>query len=176
MATPLETTRPTPRLAAGHSLGEYSALVAAGALGFADAVRLVRNRGRYMQEAVAVGAGAMAALVGMDVKAVEEVCVEASRGEVVVGANYNAPDQTVIAGAADAVRRAVALAEARGAKRAVMLAVSAPFHCALMEPAALRLAADLDATPFSDLATFSACLCPASSWSAITITRAPLRA
>jgi [acyl-carrier-protein] S-malonyltransferase len=137
---------------AGHSLGEYSALVAAGAMRFRDAVILVRKRGRYMQEAVPVGAGAMAALIGMEPGVVEEVCAEASRGDVVVGANYNAPDQTVIAGEAGAVRRAVALAEARGVKRALMLSVSAPFHCPLMEPAAVRLAADLDATEFHDLA------------------------
>jgi [acyl-carrier-protein] S-malonyltransferase len=140
-----------PDFVAGHSLGEYSALVAAGALTLADAVRLVRRRGTYMQEAVPVGHGAMAALLGMEGSAAEAVCREASQGEVVSPANLNTPGQVVIAGAAQAVARAVELAKARGAKRAVMLNVSAPFHCALMQPAADRLAVDLDSAEIADL-------------------------
>lgn len=143
----------TPDYVAGHSLGEYSALVASGALRFADAVRLVRNRGQYMQEAVPAGAGAMAALLKLPESKLEEVLREASQGEVVSAANFNSPDQVVIAGHAGAVRRAMDLAKAAGAKRAVPLPVSAPFHCALMKPAQERLRADLDAAPFSDLAT-----------------------
>jgi [acyl-carrier-protein] S-malonyltransferase len=131
---------------AGHSLGEYSALVAAGALRLSDAVQLVRKRGQYMQEAVPVGQGAMAALLGMEAAAVEEVCREAAQGEVISPANLNSPGQIVIAGSAPAVARAVELAKARGAKRAMMLNVSAPFHCALMRPAQERLSRDLDAT------------------------------
>jgi [acyl-carrier-protein] S-malonyltransferase len=130
---------------AGHSLGEYSALVAAGALRLGDAVRLVRKRGQYMQEAVPVGRGAMAALLGMGVAAVEVVCREASQGEVVSPANLNSPGQVVIAGHATAVARAVERAKARGARRAVLLNVSAPFHCELMQPAQERLARDLEA-------------------------------
>lgn len=128
-----------PALVAGHSLGEYSALVAAGALVFADAVPLVRLRAQAMQEAVPAGQGAMAALMGLEVEAVREACAEAAQGEVVAAANLNAPGQIVIAGAASAVRRAVEVAKAKGAKRAVLLPVSAPFHCALMKPAAERL-------------------------------------
>ncbi len=139
-----------PDYVAGHSLGEYSALVAAGALRLRDAVQLVRKRGTYMQEAVPVGQGAMAALLGMETGAVEEVCREASQGEVVSPANLNSPSQVVIAGAAPAVARAVELAKARGAKRAMMLNVSAPFHCALMQPAQDGLAADLDVVEVSD--------------------------
>ncbi len=135
---------------AGHSLGEYSALVVASTLKLADAVRLVRKRGEYMQEAVPVGQGAMAALLGLDVATVEQVCRDAAQGEVVSPANLNSPGQVVIAGHAKAVGRAVELAKARGAKRALMLNVSAPFHCALMQPAADRLAADLDAVDFHD--------------------------
>ena len=131
---------PAPALVAGHSLGEYSALVAAGALRFADAVPLVRHRAKAMQEAVPKGEGAMAALLGLDADVVREACAEAAAGEVVEAANLNAPGQIVIAGAAAAVDRAVELAKARGAKRAVLLPVSAPFHCALMRPAAERLA------------------------------------
>ena len=131
---------------AGHSLGEYSALVAAGALGLADAVRLVRKRGQYMQEAVPVGQGAMAAILGLDGAALDEICREAAQGEVVSPANLNSPGQVVIAGSAAAVARAVELAKGRGAKRAIMLNVSAPFHCALMKPAQDRLSVDLDAT------------------------------
>ena len=135
---------------AGHSLGEYSALVVAGAIPFADAIRIVRKRGQYMQEAVPAGQGAMAALLGMPVAAIEDVCREAAQGEVVSTANLNSPGQVVIAGHASAVARAVELAKVRGAKRAVMLNVSAPFHCALMRPAAERLAQDLDALAIAD--------------------------
>ena len=134
----------TPELAAGHSLGEYSALVVGGALSFAEAVRLVRRRGEFMQEAVPVGTGAMAALMGLDLAVAEQVCAEAARGEVVGVANINSPGQIVIAGHRAAVERAVAGAAARGARKSVMLPVSAPFHCALMKPAADRLAAELD--------------------------------
>jgi [acyl-carrier-protein] S-malonyltransferase len=139
-----------PHYVAGHSLGEYSALVAAGALELADALRLVRKRGQYMQEAVPVGQGAMAALLGIDTAVLEEICREAAQGEVVSPANLNSPAQIVIAGHRAAVERAVDLAKARGAKRALMLSVSAPFHCALMKPAADRLAADLKAVPMRD--------------------------
>ena len=139
-----------PDFVAGHSLGEYSAYVAAGALRLADAVQLVRKRGTYMQEAVPVGQGAMAALLGLEGAAVEEVCRDASQGEVVSPANFNSPGQIVIAGAAAAVARAAELAKSRGAKRAVMLNVSAPFHCAMMQPAQDRLAVDLGAVEFKD--------------------------
>jgi [acyl-carrier-protein] S-malonyltransferase len=128
-----------PALVAGHSLGEYSALVAAGALSFADAVPLVRFRAQAMQEAVPEGEGAMAALMGLGIDDVRAACVEAAQGEVVEAANLNAPGQIVIAGARAAVGRAMALATEKGAKRAVLLPVSAPFHCALMKPAAERL-------------------------------------
>ncbi len=131
---------PRPSLVAGHSLGEYSALVAAGALAFADAVPLVRFRAQAMQEAVPAGEGAMAALLGLEADAVKEACAEAAQGEVVEAANLNAPGQIVIAGAKAAVERAIETAKAKGAKRAVLLPVSAPFHCALMKPAAERLA------------------------------------
>ena len=134
----------TPELAAGHSLGEYSALVVGGALSFAAAVRLVRRRGEFMPEAVPVGTGAMAALMGLDLAVAEQVCAEAARGEVVGVANINSPGQIVIAGHRAAVERAVAGAAARGARKSVMLPVSAPFHCALMKPAADHLAAELD--------------------------------
>ncbi len=142
----------TTDYAAGHSLGEYSALVAAGTLAFADAVRTVRNRGRYMQEAVPAGVGAMAAILGMTADAVSEACADAARedGGVVAPANMNAPEQTVISGAAAAVELAAAKCKERGAKRAVMLKVSAPFHCALMQPAQDRLASDLQGTVFLD--------------------------
>jgi [acyl-carrier-protein] S-malonyltransferase len=136
---------------AGHSLGEYSALVAAGCLSFADAVRLVRKRGRYMQEAVPPGVGAMAALLRLPDEKLEGVLAEAAQGEVVTAANLNSPEQVVIAGHAGAVARAAELAKAAGARRAVMLPVSAPFHCPLMKPAQERLRADLDATEFRDL-------------------------
>ena len=141
-----------PDYVAGHSLGEYSALVAAGSLRFRDAVRLVRQRGRYMQEAVAAGAGAMAALLRLRDGALESVLERAAQGEVVSAANLNSPDQVVIAGHAGAVHRAIELARGAGARRAVLLPVSAPFHCALMAPAQQRLSADLDATEFRDLA------------------------
>jgi [acyl-carrier-protein] S-malonyltransferase len=134
----------TPRLAAGHSLGEYSAFVVAGALRFADAVRLVRRRGEFMQEAVPVGTGAMAALLGVDLATAEQVCAEAAQGEVVGVANINSPGQIVIAGHRAAVERAVAAAAERGGKKSVMLPVSAPFHSALMKPAADRLAVELE--------------------------------
>ena len=140
-----------PDYVAGHSLGEYSALVAAGSLDFADAVRLVHKRGRYMQEAVPSGVGAMAALLKLPEGALDRILAEAAQGEVVSAANLNSPDQIVIAGHAGAVERAAELAKAAGAKRAVMLSVSAPFHCALMKLAQERLKADLDATTFRDL-------------------------
>ena len=129
--------------AAGHSLGEYSAHIAAGTMQFADAVRTVRNRGKYMQEAVPVGVGAMAAVLGMDPKKVIAVCHDAAQGQVCEPANVNSPDQIVISGHATAVERATKIAGERGAKRAIMLPVSAPFHCALMQPAQDRLASDL---------------------------------
>jgi [acyl-carrier-protein] S-malonyltransferase len=135
----------TPALVAGHSLGEYSAHVAAGTFGFADAVRIVRRRGRYMQEAVPVGEGAMAAILGLAGDLVAQACAEAADGEVVAPANLNAPGQVVIAGTAAAVARAGVRAKALGAKRVVALPVSAPFHCALMQPARDRLAPELRA-------------------------------
>ena len=128
-----------PQYAAGHSLGEYSALVAAGVLTFADALRTVRQRGTFMQEAVPVGVGAMAAILGLDGEALEQLCRDAAQGEIVSPANFNSPGQVVIAGHASAVERAISMATERGAKRALMLPVSAPFHCALMAPAAKRL-------------------------------------
>jgi len=136
-----------PAYVAGHSLGEYTALVAAGALTLTDAVRVVRERGRLMQEAVPVGVGAMAALFGLSAEEVAQVCAEAARGEVVSPANLNGGGQVVVAGHAGAVRRAVAVAKARGAKRAVELAVSAPFHSALMAPVAEGLARVLASVP-----------------------------
>lgn len=141
----------TPNFVAGHSLGEYSALVAAGALEFADAVRLVRKRGQFMQEAVPAGVGAMAALLKLPEGKLDAVLAEASQGEVVSAANFNSPDQVVIAGHAGAVQRAMDLAKAAGAKRAVSLPVSAPFHCALMNPAQERMRRELHATTFRDL-------------------------
>ncbi len=148
---PLRGRGIAPAWVAGHSLGEYSALVCAGSLRLADAVRLVNRRGRYMQEAVPVGRGAMAALLGLPAEQVEALCREESRGEVLAAANYNSPDQTVIAGTAEAVSRAVEAAPGRGAKRAILLPVSAPFHCELMAPARERLSPDLEAVPFADL-------------------------
>ena len=140
----------TAALVAGHSLGEYSAHVAAGTLSFRDAVRTVRNRGKYMQEAVPVGEGAMAAILGMALEQLEQVCREAPSGkEVCQPANINSPDQIVISGSKAAVERAAELAKARGAKRAIMLPVSAPFHCALMQPAQDRLAQDLRQLQFN---------------------------
>lgn len=146
----LEGRAVRPAMMAGHSLGEYSALVAAGTLRFADAVRLVRARGRYMQEAVPKGEGAMAAVIGLDAAEVARACGEAAGGQVVSAANLNSPDQSVIAGHAGAVERAGALCRQRGAKRVVPLPVSAPFHCALMKPAQERLAGDLESTEFRD--------------------------
>ena len=139
-----------PALAAGHSLGEYSALVVAGALQLRDAVRVVRKRGEFMQQAVPVGTGAMAAVMGLAVDAVEAICREAAQGEVVEIANVNSAAQVVIAGHKPAVERAVALAGERGGKKSVLLPVSAPFHCALMKPAAERLAAELAQVPVAD--------------------------
>jgi [acyl-carrier-protein] S-malonyltransferase len=139
-----------PSIVAGHSLGEYSALVTAGAMNFADAVSLVRRRGRYMQEAVPAGAGAMAALLGLEFAAVAAVCEQAGQGQVVAPANLNSKTQIVIAGHQEAVERAVNIAKDAGAKRAIMLQVSAPFHCSLLEPAEKRLAAELDACAISD--------------------------
>jgi [acyl-carrier-protein] S-malonyltransferase len=141
----LEEHGPKPDYVAGHSLGEYSAHVAAGTFTFADAVRTVRNRGKYMQEAVPVGVGAMAAILGFDLDKVNEVCSQAAQGEVCQAANINSPEQIVISGHSGAVERAVKLAEDWGAKKAVRLPVSAPFHCSLMQPAQDRLAADLAA-------------------------------
>jgi [acyl-carrier-protein] S-malonyltransferase len=140
----------TPAFVAGHSLGEYSAHVAAGTLDFADAVRLVRNRGRYMQEAVPVGTGAMAAILGLDEAAVLKACAEAAQGEVVSPANLNGGGQIVIAGGTAAVARAGERAKALGAKRVIPLKVSAPFHCALMKPAGDRLQPDLRAVRSRD--------------------------
>lgn len=140
-----------PAFVAGHSLGEYSAHVAAGTLDFADAMRTVRNRGKYMQEAVPVGQGAMAAILALPLAEVEKVCAEAAKGEVCSPANINAPEQIVISGSKSAVERAAELAKARGAKRAVMLPVSAPFHCALMQPAQERLAVDLQKLKFQPM-------------------------
>jgi len=141
-----------PDYVAGHSLGEYSALVTAGSLDFEDAVKLVRRRGQYMREATPAGVGAMAALLGLPNGTLDRICAQAGQGEVVTPANLNSPDQVVIAGHRAAVERAVALAQAAGAKRAVMLPVSAPFHCPLMAPAQQRLAADLASVRFHDLA------------------------
>ena len=141
----LETRIPKVCYVAGHSLGEYSAHVAAGTFSFADAVRTVRNRGKYMQEAVPVGVGAMAAILGMDYAKVAAVCQDAAQGEVCAPANINSPEQIVISGNTAAVERAAKLADERGAKRAKLLPVSAPFHCSLMKPAQDRLQADLDA-------------------------------
>lgn len=135
---------PDPAFVAGHSLGEYSALVAAGVLDFADAVRTVRKRGTYMQEAVPIGVGAMAAILGLDVETVEQGCFEAAEGEICSPANINSPSQIVIAGNAEAVDRACEILKAKGAKRAIKLNVSAPFHCDLMMPAQERLALDLE--------------------------------
>lgn len=141
---------PEPDFVAGHSLGEYSALVAAGVLDFADAVRTVRKRGTYMQEAVPVGVGAMAAILGLDVPTVEAGCAEAVQGQVCSPANVNSPSQIVIAGDSDAVDRACEILKEKGAKRAIRLNVSAPFHCALMMPAQERLADDLAALEYGE--------------------------
>jgi [acyl-carrier-protein] S-malonyltransferase len=139
-----------PDIVAGHSLGEYSALVVAGSLSLFDAARLVHKRGEYMQEAVPVGVGAMAAVLGLNLETVNQICREAAQGETVSAANLNAPAQIVIAGHKTAVERAVELAKSRGAKRVTLLNVSAPFHCALMRPAAERLGTDLDAVEIAD--------------------------
>jgi [acyl-carrier-protein] S-malonyltransferase len=136
---------------AGHSLGEYSALVCSGALSFSDAVRTVRARGTFMQEAVPVGTGTMAAILGVEADVLEDICREASEGEVVSPANFNSPGQIVIAGSVTAVARAIEIAKARGFRKAMLLPVSAPFHCALMKPAADRLAAVLDALTVSGM-------------------------
>jgi [acyl-carrier-protein] S-malonyltransferase len=147
----LEKRGVTPDFVAGHSLGEYSALVAAGGLDFSAAVKLVRARGRYMQEAVPAGEGAMAAILGLPPAEVLEICKKAADNEVVSPANLNSPEQTVISGNAAAVKRAVEIASQSGAKRAVILPVSAPFHCALMAPAQKRLEHDLRAANFTAL-------------------------
>jgi len=139
----LEEKGITAGYAAGHSLGEYSAHLTAGTLRFADAVRTVRNRGQYMQEAVPVGVGAMAAILGMEAKKVSDLCQDAAQAEVCEPANLNSPEQIVISGHAAAVGRAIAMANERGAKRAILLQVSAPFHCSLMKPAQERLRSDL---------------------------------
>ncbi len=146
----LEAEGVAPALVAGHSLGEYSANVAAGTFAFADAVRVVRHRGRYMQEAVPVGRGAMAAILGLNAAAVRRACEESADGEIVSPANINGPGQIVIAGTAGAVQRASARAKALGAKRAIPLPVSAPFHCALMKPAEERLEPELRALAVRD--------------------------
>jgi [acyl-carrier-protein] S-malonyltransferase len=142
---------PAAGFVAGHSLGEYSALVAAGSLQLADAVKTVRARGRYMQEAVPVGTGAMAAILGSDLQTVQQACAEAAEGQVCSPANINSPSQIVIAGDAAAIDRAIVILKERGAKRAVKLNVSAPFHCALMKPAQDRLENDLAKVRFSEL-------------------------
>ncbi|MBV5338569.1 MAG: ACP S-malonyltransferase [Deltaproteobacteria bacterium] len=136
---------------AGHSLGEYSALVCAGTLSFADAVRTVRSRGTFMQEAVPVGTGTMAAMLGVEREVLEEICREAAEGEVVSPANFNSPGQIVIAGSVAAVARAIEIAKGRGFRKSMLLPVSAPFHCALMKPAADRLAAVLDVISYGDM-------------------------
>jgi [acyl-carrier-protein] S-malonyltransferase len=141
----LETRMRKPSYVAGHSLGEYSAHVAAGTFNFADAVRTVRNRGKYMQEAVPVGVGAMAAILGMEPAKVTAVCHDAAQGQVCDPANINSPEQIVISGNTAAVERATKMADERGAKRAKLLPVSAPFHCSLMKPAQDRLKDDLNA-------------------------------
>jgi [acyl-carrier-protein] S-malonyltransferase len=146
-----------PAFVAGHSLGEYSAHVAAGTLNFTDAVRTVRQRGKYMQEAVPVGVGAMAAILGMELEKVSAVCADAAQDEVCEPANINSSEQIVISGNTAAVERAAKLASERGAKRAIMLPVSAPFHCSLMKPAQDRLAADLAALTFRSPSVAVAC-------------------
>ena len=140
-----------PNYVAGHSLGEYSALVAAGSMNLADALRTVRKRGKYMQEAVPVGHGAMAAILGLTQAQVESLCLEAAQGEILSPANLNSPSQIVIAGTAAAISRAIELAGRQGARRALSLPVSAPFHCALMQPAQDRLRKDLHQIEFCDL-------------------------
>lgn len=143
----LETRMPRVSYVAGHSLGEYSAHVASGTITFADAVRTVRNRGKYMQEGVPIGVGAMAAILGMDLEKVVSICQDAAQSEVCEPANINSPEQIVISGNTAAVERAAKLAEERGAKKAKLLPVSAPFHCSLMKPAQDRLEPDLNKLP-----------------------------
>ncbi|HKW87782.1 MAG TPA: ACP S-malonyltransferase [Candidatus Acidoferrales bacterium] len=147
----LEENGAIPDFVAGHSLGEYSALVAAGSLDFGDGVTLVRKRGRYMRDAVPAGQGAMAAIMGLAPAEVADICKKAANGEILSAANLNSPEQTVISGTAAAVRRAVEVASQTGAKRAVVLPVSAPFHCAMMKPAEIQLEKDLRATRFAAL-------------------------
>jgi [acyl-carrier-protein] S-malonyltransferase len=147
----LESVGITPQFVAGHSLGEYSAHVAAGTLDFQDAVRTVRNRGKYMQEAVPVGVGAMAAILALPLDVIADICRESAQGEICAPANINSPDQVVISGSKAAVERAVEVCKAKGAKRAVMLPVSAPFHCSLMQPAQDRLASDLQSLSFNEM-------------------------
>ena len=137
---------------AGHSLGEYSALVCSGTMGFADAVRTVRARGTFMQEAVPVGTGTMAAMLSVEKEELEDICREAAQGEVVAPANFNSPGQIVIAGSTAAVSRAIEIAKGRGFRKSMLLPVSAPFHCALMKPAADRLSTVLDALQLADMA------------------------
>jgi [acyl-carrier-protein] S-malonyltransferase len=139
-----------PDFVAGHSLGEYSALVAAGAMSFSDAVRTVHKRGKYMQEAVPVGVGAMAAILGLDLETIEKGCEEATQGQICSPANINSPSQIVIAGNAEAIDRACEILKEKGAKRAIKLNVSAPFHCALMMPAQEKLAADLQSIKYGE--------------------------
>jgi [acyl-carrier-protein] S-malonyltransferase len=146
----LEERRIRPDFVAGHSLGEYSALVCSGAISLRDAVRIVRLRGRYMQEAVPAGMGAMAAVIGLDAAVVSEVCRDSSIHGIVSPANFNSPDQTVIAGETRAVQSASAKLKEKGAKRVISLPVSAPFHCQLMSPARDRLKADLEALSFQN--------------------------
>src|SRR5690348_3844499 len=162
-----------PHLVAGHSLGEYSAHVCAGTLKFADAVRIVRNRGKYMQEAVPVGVGAMAAILALPVEKLQPLCDQAAREttQVVSAANINSPDQIVISGNKAAVERAAELAKEAGAKRAVMLPVSAPFHCSLMKPAQDRLTGDLRQTDFADPHISVVCNVDATTVSAGTVAR-----
>jgi [acyl-carrier-protein] S-malonyltransferase len=158
----LQTRIPKPSFVAGHSLGEYSAHVAAGTMSFADAVRSVRNRGKYMQEAVPVGVGTMAAILGMALVKVNDVCRDAAQGEVCSPANINSPEQIVISGNTAAVERGVKLAGERGAKRAKVLPVSAPFHCSLMKPAQDRLEPELNQIPMQKPAYPVACNVDAS--------------
>ncbi|MFZ3212133.1 MAG: ACP S-malonyltransferase [Terriglobales bacterium] len=146
-----------PAFAAGHSLGEYSAHVAAGTVSFEDALRTVSRRGRYMQEAVPVGEGAMAAILGMPLAELSKICAEAAQGEVCSPANINSPEQIVISGSMRAVERAAELAKRHGAKRAILLPVSAPFHCSLLQPAQDKMAADLAQLPFHEMQIPVAC-------------------
>jgi [acyl-carrier-protein] S-malonyltransferase len=146
-----QETNLKPDYLAGHSLGEFSALVCSGTLSLGDAVRTVRARGTFMQEAVPVGSGAMAAILSVDKDVLDDICREAAQGEIISPANFNSPGQIVIAGHTGAVHRAIEIAKSRGFKKALLLPVSAPFHCALMKPAADRLAEILGRITFSDL-------------------------